>query len=115
MWKLVLALVLALLAGIIALAIVVPSVALAFLSLLAVAWGLRYLGRRLIPLAMPAGMLKTLAVGMVGGLVGSLLLPWGPTLWEINLPGAVLGSALFILFLGALPFLRILIGLRKGR
>ncbi|MFQ5827446.1 MAG: hypothetical protein ACE5IA_08840 [Dehalococcoidia bacterium] len=85
-----------------------------FFLLLFIAIGVRFLGQRVVPLAMPRGRLKTVGLGWVGGLVGSLvdgaLWHWGPQVGGIYLVAAVLGSALFILGLGLIPFFRILLG-----
>ncbi|MDO8491998.1 MAG: hypothetical protein Q7T04_08310 [Dehalococcoidia bacterium] len=68
----------------------------------------------MVPLAMPEGIIKTVVIGMVGGLVGSLLgglvLRFMPSLVGINLLGAVIGTAVFILARGAFPFVKILLG-----
>jgi uncharacterized membrane protein YeaQ/YmgE (transglycosylase-associated protein family) len=80
------------------------------LILLVIVLALRYAGRRLVPLAMPQSFLKTVAVGLVGGAMGTLLLELGPRLWGVNLASATMGAALAILLLGTLPFLRILLG-----
>jgi len=63
---------------------------------------------------MPSGWFRTIAVGWVGGFLGSLadsiLWQFGPKIAGINLLAAAIGCALFILFLGILPFIRILLG-----
>ncbi len=85
-----------------------------FFILLAIAILLRLIGHKLIPMAMPTGRLRTIALGWVGGFLGSLVdsLWWqfGPEVAEINLVAAVIGCALFILFLGIAPFIKILLG-----
>ena len=85
-----------------------------FFILLAIAILLRFIGHKLIPMAMPTGRLRTIALGWVGGFLGSLAdsLWWqfGPEVAEINLVAAVIGCALFILFLGIAPFIKILLG-----
>ena len=85
-----------------------------FFILLAIAILLRFVGYKLIPIAMPTGRLWTTALGWVGGFLGSLAdgLWWqfGPEVAEINLVAAVIGCALFILFLGIAPFIKILLG-----
>lgn len=83
---------------------------LAFLALLGITLGLRWLGKRLIPLAMPSGPLKPLGVGLAGGAVGGLLLEVGPRLSWLHPAGAALGSALALVLLGIAPFLKILLG-----
>lgn len=86
-----------------------------FLLLLGVAIAVRYLGRRLVPLLMPPGRLKTIAVGLVGGFIGSLVVnrfhfgDWS-VVARTNLLGAAIGAAFFILLLGVIPFLKILFG-----
>jgi len=84
-----------------------------FFILLAIAILLRFIGYKLIPL-MPTGWLRTIALGWVGGFLGSLVdsLWWqfGPEVAKINLVAAVIGCALFILFLGIAPFIKILLG-----
>jgi uncharacterized membrane protein YeaQ/YmgE (transglycosylase-associated protein family) len=85
-----------------------------FFILLAIAILLRFIGYKLIPPVMPAWRLRTIALGWVGGFLGSLVdsLWWqfGPEVAEINLVAAVIGCALFILFLGIAPFIKILLG-----
>ena len=85
-----------------------------FFILLAIAILLRFVGYKLIPLVMPTGWLRTIALGWVGGFLGSLAdgLWWqfGPDVAGINLVAAVIGCALFILFLGITPFIKILLG-----
>ena len=85
-----------------------------FFILLAIAILLRFIGYKLIPVVMPAWRLRTIALGWVGGFLGSLAdsLWWqfGPEVAGINLVAAVIGCALFILFLGIAPFIKILLG-----
>lgn len=85
-----------------------------FFILLAIAILLRFIGHKLIPSVMPAWRLRTIALGWVGGFLGSLVdsLWWqfGPEVARINLVAAVIGCALFILFLGIAPFIKILLG-----
>ena len=85
-----------------------------FFLLLAIAILLRRLGNRLTPVLMPEGRLKTVAVGWLGGFIGNLVdrLFWqlGPQIAEINLIAAIVGAALFILFLGLFPFIKIAMG-----
>ena len=89
-------------------------IAVGFFILLAIAILLRFIGNMLIPIAMPAGRLRIIALGWVGGFLGSLAdsLWWqfGPEVARINLVAAVIGCALFILFLGIAPFIKILLG-----
>jgi len=85
-----------------------------FFILLAIAILLRFIGNKLIPSVMPTGWLKTIALGWVGGFLGSLVdsiwRQFGPEVAGINLVAAVIGCALFILFLGIAPFVKILLG-----
>ena len=85
-----------------------------FFILLAIAILLRFIGHKLIPVVMPAWRLRTIALGWVGGFLGSLadslLRQFGPEVAGINLVAAVIGCALFILFLGIAPFIKILLG-----
>ena len=85
-----------------------------FFILLAIAILLRFIGNKLIPIAMPTGRLRIIALGWVGGFLGSLadslLSQFGPEVAGINLVAAVIGCALFILFLGIAPFIKILLG-----
>ena len=85
-----------------------------FFILLAITILIRFVGYKLVPLVMPIGWLRTIALGWVGGFLGSLVdsLWWqfGPEVAKINLVAAVIGCALFILFLGIAPFIKILLG-----
>ncbi len=85
-----------------------------FFILLAIAILLRFIGYKLIPLVMPTGWVRTIALGWVGGFLGSLadslLRQFGPEVAKINLVAAVIGCALFILLLGIAPFIKILLG-----
>ncbi len=85
-----------------------------FFILLAIAILLRFIGNKLILIAMPTRRLRTIALGWVGGFLGSLVdsLWWqfGPEVAGINLVAAVTGCAFFILFLGIAPFIKILLG-----
>ncbi len=85
-----------------------------FFILLAIVILLRFTGQKLIPIAMPTGRLRVIALGWVGGFLGSLvdslLRQFGPEVAGINLVAAVIGCALFILFLGTFPFIKILLG-----
>ena len=87
---------------------------LGFLLLLFLAIAVTVLGHRLIPVVMPSGRLKTVAAGLLGGLLGQLigttLLPWGLRLWGVNLLLACLGTVLAVLLGGLVPFLKILLG-----
>ena len=85
-----------------------------FFILLATAILLRFIGNKLIPLVMPTGWLRTIALGWAGGFlaswVDSILWQFGPQIAGINLVAAVIGCALFILLLGIAPFIKILLG-----
>ena len=85
-----------------------------FFILLAIVILLRFIGYKLIPIVMPAWRFRTIALGWVGGFLGSLVdsLWWqfGPEVAGINLVAAVIGCTLFILLLGIAPFIKILLG-----
>ena len=85
-----------------------------FFILLAITILLRLIGNKLVPVVMPTGRLKTVSLGWAGGFLGSLLddVLWqfGPKVAGINLVGAAIGCALFILFLGLFPFIKIWLG-----
>ena len=85
-----------------------------FFILLAIAILLRLIGNKLIPLVIPTGRLRTIALGWAGGFLGSLIdsIFWqfGPEVAGINLLAAVIGCVLFILSLGIAPFIKILLG-----
>jgi len=85
-----------------------------FFILLAIAILLRLVGNKLVPVVMPSGRLRTIGLGWAGGFLGSLLdrVLWqfGPEVAGVNLVAAVVGCALFILFLGLYPFIKILLG-----
>ncbi len=85
-----------------------------FFIILAITIILRRIGNKLIPLVMPAGRLKVLVVGWVGGFLGSLVdkLAWqlGPEVAEISIIAAIIGCALSILILGIVPFIKIMLG-----
>ena len=70
----------------------------------------RWLGSKLLPLLMPGGRLKTVAVGWVGGFTASwldgVLWQFGPRVAGINLVAAVIGCILLILGLGIAPFVK---------
>ncbi len=84
-----------------------------FFILLAIAILLRLVGNKLVPVVMPGGRLKTIGLGWVGGFFGSwldsVLWHFGPEVAGVNLVAAVVGCALFILFLGLYPFIKILL------
>jgi uncharacterized membrane protein YeaQ/YmgE (transglycosylase-associated protein family) len=85
-----------------------------FFILLAIAILLRLVGNKLVPVVMPSGRLLTIGLGWAGGFLGSLLdrflWQFGPEVCGVNLVAAVVGCALFILFLGLYPFIKILLG-----
>ncbi|MBA7694750.1 hypothetical protein ES703_103363 [subsurface metagenome] len=87
-----------------------------FFILLTIAILLRLIGNRLVPLVMPRGRLRTIALGWVGGFLGSwvdsVLWQFGPGVAGINLAAAVIGCALAMLLLGIAPFIKILLGKR---
>ncbi len=85
-----------------------------FFMLLAIAIFLRLVGNKLIPVVMPTARLKTIVLGWAGGFLGSWVdnvwWQFGPQVAGINLVAAVIGCALFVLFLGLYPFIKILLG-----
>ena len=85
-----------------------------FFILLAIAVLLRYIGNKLVPVVMPTGWLKTIALGWAGGFLGSWVdsvwWQFGPNVAGINLLAAVIGCGLLILVLGIAPFVKILLG-----
>ena len=85
-----------------------------FFILLAIAVLLRLIGNKLAPVIMPTGRLRTIGLGWAGGFLGSLLdsVLWqfGPEVGGINLVAAAVGCALFILFYGLFPFIKIFMG-----
>jgi len=87
-----------------------------FFILLTIAILLRLIGNRLVPLVMPRGQLRTIALGWAGGFLGSwvdsVLWQFGPEVAGINLAAAVIGCALVMLLLGIAPFIKILLGKR---
>jgi len=87
---------------------------LGFFLLLAIAVAVRLLGTKLVPLLMPSGRVRTVALGWLGGFLASLvdIVFWqfGPQVAGISLIAAVIGCALFILAFGVAPFVKILLG-----
>ncbi|MFC1972320.1 hypothetical protein ACFLVE_02815 [Chloroflexota bacterium] len=87
---------------------------LGFFFLLAIAIVVRLLGIKLVPLLMPSGRVRTVALGWLGGFLASLLdrVLWqfGPEVASISLVAAIIGCILFILGLGITPFVKILLG-----
>ena len=85
-----------------------------FFILLAIAILLWLVGNKLVPVVMPSGRLRTIGLGWAGGFLGSLLGSvlgrFGPEVAGINLVAATVGCALFILFFGLFPFIKILLG-----
>ena len=82
--------------------------------LLAIVLAVRYVGHRVVPLIMPRGRLKVIALGWLGGLVGSLVddVTWeiGPDLVGVQLAAAIIGCLVVILAWGLAPFIRIFLG-----
>lgn len=85
-----------------------------FFILIAIAILVRFAGIKLVPLLMPTGRLRTVALGCAGGFIGSLIdnIFWqlGPQVAGIGLVAAIIGCALSILGLGIAPFIKILLG-----
>jgi uncharacterized membrane protein YeaQ/YmgE (transglycosylase-associated protein family) len=85
-----------------------------FFIILAIAILIRFIGFKLIPIIMPTGRIRTIALGWIGGFLGSLvdsfLRQVEPEVVGINLVAAVIGCTLSILFLGMAPFIKILLG-----
>jgi len=85
-----------------------------FFLMLTIAILVRWLGIKLVPLLMPGGRLKTIAVGWAGGFAASwvdgVLWQFGPQVTGINLVAAVIGCILFILGLGVAPFVKTMLG-----
>ncbi len=85
-----------------------------FFLLLAIVILIKSLGSRLVPVLMPSGRLKPIAIGWMGGFAGTLLdtFTWqiGPRVAEINLLLAAVGAALTFLVMGLLPFIKIFMG-----
>jgi len=85
-----------------------------FFLLVGLAIVVRWLGLKLVPLLIPRRRLRTLAIGWLGGLTGSLMdrYIWhlGPRFVEIQVAAAAIGCAVFILAAGLWPFLEILVG-----
>ena len=86
-----------------------------FLLLLAIAILIRYGAKKLVPMLMPPSRTKTVLVALIGAFVGSLafrLCHLGDVavVAEINLIGAILGAAVFLLLFGAYPFIKVFFG-----
>jgi hypothetical protein len=90
-----------------------------FFLLIGLAIAVRWLGLKLIPLLIPRSWVKTVAIGWLGGLAGSLMdrYIWhlGPRFVEIQVTLAAIGCVLFILVCGLWPFLKILAGQTGAR
>ena len=90
-----------------------------FFLLIGLAIAVRWLGLKLIPLLIPRSRIKTVAIGWLGGLAGSLMdrYIWhlGPKFVEIQVAPAAIGCALFILAAGLWPFFKILVGQTGAR
>lgn len=82
--------------------------------LLAIVLAVRSFGRRLIPLLMPPGRLKIIALGWLGGLAGSLMdgATWqiGPEVVGVQLVAAIISCLVVILAWGLAPFIRTFLG-----
>jgi len=82
------------------------------LILLAIALVVRYMGNRLLPLAMPKGKLKTIAAGLLGAFLGHLVTrqyhlgDWA-VVSQTNLIGAAAGALFFLFALGLIPFFKV--------
>jgi uncharacterized membrane protein YeaQ/YmgE (transglycosylase-associated protein family) len=84
-----------------------------FLLLLAIAILITYIGKKLLPVMMPSSRTKAIFVGLIGGLVGSLIFQFchlvsRATLTKVNLIGAFLGATIFIILLELYPFIKLL-------
>ena len=83
---------------------------LGFFLILTIAVLVRWLGSKLVPLLIPGGRFKTVAVGWAGGFAASwldgILWQFGPQVAGINLVAAVIGCILLILGLGVAPFVK---------
>ena len=90
-----------------------------FFLLIGLAIVVKGLGLKLIPLLIPRSRIKTIAIGWLGGLTGSLMdrYIWhlGPRFVEIQVALAAIGCALFILLAGLWPFFKILVGQTGAR
>lgn len=79
---------------------------------LIVAWGVRWVGKRLFPVLMPRGRVRPLlwgfVAGVAGGVAASFLFPYGPKIGGTYMVGAVGGTTLLYLAWGVAPFLRIM-------
>jgi uncharacterized membrane protein YeaQ/YmgE (transglycosylase-associated protein family) len=86
--------------------------ALGLLLLFAIAISIRYIAKKLAPVAIPSSRLKTVAVCLIGGFIGSLIfrlchLGDATVVAEINLIGAILGAVVFLFLIGIYPFIKV--------
>lgn len=89
--------------------------ALGSLLLLAIAVLVWLAAKRLFPMLMPPGRIKTLLVIILGALVGSLLFRLGhlgnvAVVAEVNLIGALSGAIVSLLLFGMYPFIKVFLG-----
>lgn len=87
----------------------------AFLFLPLIAVSLEIIGQKFFPVVTPEGKIKPFFLSLAGGIAGhfsfylSRIAHWA-VIDQINLLGALLGSAAFLLFTGIFPFLKIFFG-----
>ena len=85
-----------------------------FFILLAIAVLLRFVGNKLVPMIMPDGRFRTIAMGWAGGFLGSwidsALWQFGPEVAGINMIAAAIGNIIIMLLFGLYPFVKILLG-----
>lgn len=90
-----------------------------FFLLLAIAIAVRFLVRKLLPLALPKSRLKAIALGWLAGLAASLLErllgPWEPQVAGVHVLAAFVGSGVAIVGWGIWPFVAIFLGLKRKR
>lgn len=90
-----------------------------FFLLLAIAIAVRFLVKRLLPLALPKSRLKAIALGWLAGLAASLLErllgPWEPEVAGVHMLAAFVGASVAIVGWGIWPFVAIFLGLKRKR
>ena len=95
----------------------ITEMVLAFFLLLAIAVVCRLLIGQLLPVLTPAGRLKCIGTGWLGGLTGGvagdLLWTTGPRVSIVNPIAALVGCLVFIISVGLWPFLRIFLKLER--